>query len=107
MDKRRKHIDPETERKLREQLYKDIDAGRLSIANAVRKMRRVSRLTQAEFAKHRGVSLLTLKHIEAGRANSKVETLNQIGKIFGLELTFVRSSRITRSGNKSTPSSDA
>lgn len=90
MDKRRKHIDPDMERKLRESLYEDVRKQALGLSEAVRRMRRISRLTQEEFARHRGISLPTLKQIESGKGNPKVETLNRIAEIFGLELGFVR-----------------
>jgi DNA-binding XRE family transcriptional regulator len=89
VDRRRKHIDPEAERALRESFYQGIAANKLSIAEAVKAMRRLSRLTQAEFAEHRGISLVTLKQIESGKGQHKVETLNKIAEIFGLELAFV------------------
>jgi DNA-binding XRE family transcriptional regulator len=53
-------------------------------------MRRISRLTQPEFAKHRGISLVTLRKIETGNVSVNVETLNKIGDIFGLEVGFVK-----------------
>lgn len=90
MDRRRKHIDPDAERELRAQFFADIEAGRLSIAEAVRQMRRLSRLTQPEFAKHRKISIGALKQIEAGEGNPKVATLNKVAEIFGLEVGFIR-----------------
>lgn len=90
MDRRRKHIDQDAERELRAQFYADIDAGKLSVAEAVKRMRRLSRLTQPEFAKHRKISVGALKQIEAGEGNPKVETLNKLADIFGLEVGFVR-----------------
>lgn len=94
MDKRRTRVDPDAERALRDAFEADITAHRLSLAAAVKAMRRLSRLTQPEFAKHRGVSLGTLKAIEAGDIDgTKVETLNKIAKIFGLELGFVRQAK--------------
>ena len=93
MDRRRKNIDPDAERALRDKFSQDIAHGRLSIPEAVKVMRRLSRLTQAEFAVHRGISLGTLKEIESGRGVQKIETINKIGDIFGLELGFVRKSR--------------
>lgn len=93
MDRRRKHIDPDAERALREQFFADIDRGALSLADAVKRMRRISRLTQPEFAKHRKMSVGALKQIEAGEGNPTVETLNKIADIFGLEVGFVRKSR--------------
>lgn len=88
MDKRRKKIDPEAERELRARFYNDIKAGNLSIGEAVREMRRLSRLTQPEFAKHREISLGSLRQIESGEGNPTVETLEKIGLIFGLEVSF-------------------
>ncbi len=89
MDKRRKHIDPEAERQLRTRFYENIKAGKLNVADAVREMRRLSRLTQPEFARHRGISLGALRQIEAGEGNPTIETLDKIGSIFGLEVSFV------------------
>lgn len=89
-DKRRKHYDPDAERALRDALFEDIPAGKISIGEAVRRMRRISRLTQPEFARHRGISLGALKQIEAGTGSPKIETLNKIAEIFGFELGFVR-----------------
>ncbi|MDP1985096.1 MAG: helix-turn-helix transcriptional regulator [Sulfuritalea sp.] len=94
MDRRRKHIDPEVERALRDAFNKDIASHRLSIAGAIKAMRRLSRLTQAEFAKHRGISLVTLKQLESGKGQPKVETLNKVGAIFGLEVAFVQKSKL-------------
>ncbi len=94
MDRRRKHIDQDAERELRTAFYEDIKAGKLSIAEAVTKMRRISRLTQPEFAKHRGISVGALKQIESGNANSKIETLNQVAAIFGLEVGFIPKRKI-------------
>ena len=76
-------------RQLRDQFAEDIEAGRLDFGTAVKRMREISGLTQEQFAKHRGVSLLTLKRIEQGRGNPTVETLNRIGKIFALRVGFV------------------
>lgn len=89
MDKRRKNIDREAEHALRQLFYERIQRGDISVAEAVKSMRRISLLTQAEFAKHRGVSLRVLKEIEAGTANPTIETLNRIGAIFGLNVGFV------------------
>jgi DNA-binding XRE family transcriptional regulator len=96
MDRRRKHIDPDAERDLRERFYQDIEAGRLSIPSAIKTMRRISRLTLSEFARHRGISVGALKQLESGKGNPKVETLRKIGEIFGLGIGFVAPSRPER-----------
>jgi transcriptional regulator with XRE-family HTH domain len=99
MDRRRKKIDIEAERALRDAFYEDIASHNFSIARAVKAMRRLSRLTQIEFAKHRGISLVTLKQLESGKSQPKVETLNKVGEIFGLEIAFVRKAKTKTSGD--------
>lgn len=88
MDKRRKR-NHEQDAHLVRDLFEAIAESRLSLTEAVKQMRKVSRLTQPEFARHRKVSLKTLKDIESGRGNPTVETLNRIGAVFGLEVSFV------------------
>ncbi|MEF3082098.1 helix-turn-helix transcriptional regulator [Luteimonas sp. SMYT11W] len=66
----------------------EIAHGRLDIAQAVKQMRKISGLTQEEFAKHRDMSLVTLKRIESGKGNPTVGTLDSIGRLFGLRVTF-------------------
>ena len=89
MDKRvKKSISPFESAARRDQFYADIAAGTLTIQEAVVTMRKMSRLTQTEFSKHRGISVQSLKQIEAGTANPTVETLEKIASIFGLKVGF-------------------
>jgi DNA-binding XRE family transcriptional regulator len=90
VDKRiKKPIPPDIAARRREKFYADVSNGSLSISEAVVVMRKISRLTQVEFAKHRGISVQSLKQIEAGTANPTVETLQKIADIFGLKIGFV------------------
>jgi len=89
MDKRIRHIDRTRDRELREQLYKQVAAGDISLGKAVATMRRISHLTQPEFAAHRGISVEALRKLEAGKGNPTVETLNKVARIFGLQVGFV------------------
>ena len=90
MDKRvKKPIPSEVAAQRREKFYAEVAQGALSISEAVVAMRKISRLTQVEFAKHRGISVQSLKKIEAGSANPTVETLEKIADIFGLKIGFV------------------
>lgn len=86
----KKSRSPDMIRQMRDRFAEDIEAGRLSLGESVKRMRKISGLTQAEFARHRGVSLLTLKRIESGKSNPTVETLERIGRIFGLRVGFIR-----------------
>ena len=90
MDKRiKKPVPLELAAQRRDQFYADIATNALTIAEAVAAMRKISRLTQVEFAKHRGISVQALKQIEAGTANPTVATLERIADIFGLKIGFV------------------
>lgn len=93
MDKRLKPGDRDVERQLVNDFFLKFDESQISIGDAVKAMRRISRLTQPEFAKHRGVSLLTLRRIEAGHHSANMATLNKIADIFGLEVGFVKKSK--------------
>ncbi len=91
MARTKKPVDKEHLRQRRAELYDAIAKGELTLQHAVKEMRNISRLTQAEFATHRGVSTKTIKEIESGKGNPTVQTLNRIGQFFGLEVAFVRS----------------
>jgi len=69
VDKRRKRTDAEIERRLRNEFHAAVGKGNLSIGQAVAAMRRISKMTQPEFAKHRGLSVQSLRLIEADKAN--------------------------------------
>ncbi|MDZ5631971.1 helix-turn-helix transcriptional regulator [Janthinobacterium sp. GMG1] len=86
----RTHIDKEQLRQRRAVLYDAIARGEVTLQHAVKEMRAISRLTQAQFAEHRGVSLKTIKEIESGKGNPTIQSLNRIGQFFGLEVAFVR-----------------
>lgn len=89
MDKRRKAPDLSHERMLRQEIYDAMAAGRMSVGQAVAAMRRISRLTQPEFAKHRGLSVQSLRLIESDKTNPTIDTLGKIASIFGLQVGFV------------------
>jgi DNA-binding XRE family transcriptional regulator len=90
MDKRvKKPVPPEVAASRRETFYAGIANGSLTLSEAVVAMRKISRLTQVEFAKHRGISVQSLKQIEAGTANPTIDTLEKISNIFGLKIGFM------------------
>lgn len=73
----------------RQALYRDVASGTITIGQAVQAMRKISRLTQPEFAKHRGISVQALRQIESESGNPTVQTLNKVASIFGLQVGFV------------------
>ncbi len=66
-----------------------MSSGELSAGQAIAAMRKISRLTQPEFAAHRGISVQALRQIETGTGNPTLATLNKISGIFGLQVCFV------------------
>jgi DNA-binding XRE family transcriptional regulator len=90
MDKRiTKPVASELAAERRQALYRDVASGAITIGQAVHAMRKISRLTQPEFAKHRGISVQALRQIETETGNPTVETLNKVASIFGLQVVFV------------------
>lgn len=94
MKSRKTPIDKEIAKKLRAELYTAIDRGEVSLQDAVKSMRKISRLSQPEFAAHLGVSAKVVKEIERGVGNPTVGSLNRIGRFFGLEVAYVRSEKL-------------
>jgi len=90
VDKRIKNIDYDAEKLARDQFFESVQKGELTFSEGVKAIRKLSKLTQPEFAKHRGISLGALRKIESGEANPQVDTLNKVGEIFGLEVGFVK-----------------
>ena len=70
-------------------LHAGLTSGAIDVAEAVRRMRQLSGLTQPQFAQHRGISVQALRQIESGRGNPTVNTLNAVASVFGLRVGFV------------------
>lgn len=74
----------------KQHLREAIDRGDLSLGEAVRRMRRITGMSQKAYAQNIvGVSPRVLAEIELDRANPTVETLNKIGRPFGYRVGFV------------------
>lgn len=74
---------------LRRAFYERIDQGGMTIPDAMKAMREMTGLTQAEFAEHRGVSRRVIQDSERGTGNPTVDSLNSVAKLFGLRVGFV------------------
>ncbi|MFM0741492.1 helix-turn-helix domain-containing protein [Paraburkholderia xenovorans] len=79
----------EEQNALRRAFYERIGQGDMTIPEALKAMREMTGLTQAEFAAHRGVSRRVIQDIERGTGNPTVESLNSVAKLFGLQVGFV------------------
>jgi DNA-binding XRE family transcriptional regulator len=73
------------------QLIEAIDNHELTVGQAVRRMRKITGMSQKAYAqKIIGISPRVLAEIERDSANPTVETLNKIGRPFGYVVGFVR-----------------
>lgn len=54
----------------------------------IKDRRSILGISQQDLADISGVSLRTIKMIEVGKSNPSVATLEKIGNVLGLELTF-------------------
>jgi transcriptional regulator with XRE-family HTH domain len=106
VDKRKKPVSRDELRRQRDELYAAISRGELTIQEAVKRMRRLARMTQVEFAAHRGLSLKVIKDVERGVGNPTLATLNKIGEIFGLEVAFVRKDKLQSAASKPVVAAD-
>lgn len=86
---RRKKPTRDEQNVMRRDFYDKLAQNELDLPEAMKAMRKMTGLTQAEFAAHRGVSRRVVQDIERGTGNPTVESLNSIAKMFGLKVGLV------------------
>lgn len=74
-------------------LYDSVLTGKESIGRVVKRIRKVTGMTQREFAEARGVSFQTLRLIERDAANPTVDTLEKLCEGFDLKVGYYYRSR--------------
>ena len=75
---------------MKEKLYSDLAAGTIGIRDATRHMRKIIGMTQAEYAKNVvKISPRILSDFERGVGNPTLDTLERIGRPFGLKVSFL------------------
>lgn len=92
--KNRKQLEKDEARARRDHLMEKAELAQLPLLDGLREMRKISGLTQAQFAEHRGVSARVIKTLELGQGNPTVSTLNRIAAFYGLEVGFVPSKNL-------------
>ncbi len=69
-----------------------IEANQLTLGQAVRRMRKITGLSQKDYARRIvGISPRILAEIERDEGNPTLETLQKIGRPFGYRLGFISS----------------
>ena len=85
---------PENTTELKAELKRDLDESRITLSEAIRRMRKIVGMNQKDYAKQVvGISPRILMDIERGQGNPTVETLNKIGRPFGYEVGLVPKKR--------------
>lgn len=72
----------------RVKFYDDVEAGRLSLRDTLRAMRKIAKMTQTEYAKFVGVAPRIIIDLERGVGNPTLKTLEKIGHPFRLKINF-------------------
>lgn len=73
------------------ELFNKLQSGELTIGQATRQMRKITGLTQTEYAeKVLGIFPRVLMDLEKDKGNPTLETLTKVAKPFGLEVGFVK-----------------
>ncbi len=85
---------PQELEQLRHELFQQLDNGELTLAEASKKMRTIVGKNQIEYAKWLNIAPRTLIDLERGVGNPTLETLNKLGKPFGLVAVFGRRQRL-------------
>lgn len=89
-----KRPDEQKMKRLRQELFDDIEEGRVSLAEATRRMRKILGMNRKEYAeKVLKIGFETLQAVETGQGNPTLKTLKAIGDPFGLDVGFVRKKR--------------
>lgn len=84
-----KPLTKDEKRTRREDIWRRAGSGDLALPDAVRDIRRSIGMTQADFARHFGLTRIQVIEIENGKANPTLETLMKIAKPFGFKIGFV------------------
>ncbi len=85
-----KKLPPAEMAERKDALYRGVATGDLSIRDATREMRKILGMTQAEFAKKVvNISPRILSEFERGLGNPTLDTLNNIAKPFGMQVSFL------------------
>ena len=76
--------------RMKEELYRGLARGDISIREATRQMRKILGMTQKEYAqKVADISPRILSEFESGSGNPTLATLEKIAVPFGLKITFL------------------
>ena len=59
------------------------------IGHKIKERRKIMSLPQSQLANYTGLSVVTLSHIESGKANPSLDTLNEIFHFLNLEILIV------------------
>jgi DNA-binding XRE family transcriptional regulator len=87
---------PENFTEVKSAFFSDLQQNRLSLAEAIHRMREITGKTQQEYALLVDVAPRVIIDLERGIGNPTLETLEKIGRPFGLSISFSRPKRTSQ-----------
>lgn len=79
----------------------------MSISDFIKNKRNLGKLTQPELAKKAGVGLRFIRDLEQGKETLRIDKVNQVLRLFGVELGLVQMSRETHDSDELKPNTTA
>lgn len=83
----------QTETDIREAFYTGVYTGEWTLAETVRQMRKVARMTQVEYARFVGIAPRIVIDLERGVGNPTLKSLEKLAQPFGLTVNFSHKDR--------------
>jgi len=62
----------------------------MALSNTIKEKRKLAKLTQAELAQKAGVGLRFVRDLEQGKETVRLDKVNQVLKLFGLEVGAIK-----------------
>jgi len=81
----------EDRKEVKEKVSAQLASGAISLGEGVRLMRLAVGMSQVQYAEMAGVDFRILAAIEKGLGNPRLDTLQKLGKPYGLSVSFVKS----------------
>ena len=74
----------------REEVYRQLAQGQIEMGDAIRRLRKILKIKQRDFAKTIGIDIRVLSDFERSQGNLRTSTIAKIITPFGLKLTARR-----------------
>ena len=91
-----RRISDEDKKDVKSKIADQLASGAVTLGEGLRLMRLSVGMSQAQYAEMVGVDLRVLAAVEKGEGNPRYDTLQKMGRPFGLTVSFVKQTADTR-----------